>query len=117
MSDRKRSKQPNARFWVWANDAPVKLTLRPGQSVSCTEGGPCEEGYSYEHNTWSLDGGAVLRRVERDARDCDGRVKEERYSMCAVAALGDYFYEVPLPVWTELPGGYMRDYAAEAMGY
>ena len=79
----------NARFWVYVNDGPVKLTLRPGQSLEHSEGGPCEEGYSYEYTKWEYadDEPVVYREWATDSRDCDGRHGNGGEQVCHVDRL------------------------------
>ena len=49
------SAERNARFWVYSGNAEggwVKLTLKPGQTLTHASGGPCDEGYSYREDSW-----------------------------------------------------------------
>lgn len=116
----------NARWWDWVNDGWVKLTLRPGQSLSHQSGGPTDEGYSWSSETWEYDGRQVRNSFLATGRDCDGR--HESGGAC-VAALGQLAVEfrpldwdrpdgdgVMVPHW-EREDRYQRDYSAEAAGY
>lgn len=67
----------NARFWIYANESWVKITLRPGQSLSWSYGGRTDEGYSYHYETYESDGETVECLITDTGRDCDGRL--DRY--------------------------------------
>ena len=43
---------PNARFWQWINGGPVKITLRPGQTITHYVGGSTDEGYERTWHKW-----------------------------------------------------------------
>lgn len=66
----------NARFWIYCNSGPVKLCLKPGQSLSHCDWRDTDEGWSCEWTQWSLsDDGLMLHRSWcSDGRDCDGRL-------------------------------------------
>ena len=64
---------PNARFWVYLNCGPVKLTLRPGECIHWNTGGPHEEGWSREARRWTHDGDHVTEEMAEEGCDCDGR--------------------------------------------
>ena len=55
-----------ARFWIW-NNGPVKLTIRPGQTLRHTSFSEDEEGWSSREDEWTNDGEkssvAVIRTV------------------------------------------------------
>lgn len=112
----------NARFWEYHNGAPVKLTLRPGQSLSHYSGGRTDEGWSSTATTWRLSSnGRVLERdITSDGADCDGRLT----TGCDSVALTERDSFVPLyyapellrPDWRDA-GGWQRDQFAEAAGY
>lgn len=112
--------QPNARFMVWANGDNVPITLRPGQSLSWSGGGPCDEGYSNTGFTAELDASTGIVYLENwyDARDCDGRVTSERRLQCHVMRLkaSKNGYGHPFPDWQDVDHS-QRDYSAEAAGY
>lgn len=65
----------NARFWVYIH-CPVKLTLRPGQKLGHSYGGPCEEGWFRVAETWEHTGDGVFKESTSDGRDCDGRLTQ-----------------------------------------
>lgn len=108
-----------ARFWIYAHGW-VRLALRPGQSVTHREGGPMEEGWSYETRTWSHNGDHLVYAQTINAQDCDGRL--DQYYDAEATRLED-FYEHdsgklvgPRPVWEDERSS-QRDHTAEAMGY
>ena len=43
---------PNARFWVFKHTGPVKLTLRPGQTLHHYHGERTEEGWTSTAESW-----------------------------------------------------------------
>lgn len=118
----------NARFWIWsAVGGWVKLTLRPGETLSHFSGGATEEGFSHTAETWTHEGDHVRHEWENNARDCDGRFDSGGASCCSLDDLRarDMGAEVPdypenagivAPEWTDA-GRYQRDHAAEAAGY
>lgn len=123
----------NARFWVYANEGPVKLTLRPGQSLSHHTGGRADEGWSYEGTTWEYpaDEPVVCRKWAVEALDCDGRHGHWGEDVCHLSRLQSgaepYFNEedrqdrqtwegVIWPAWESENRG-QRDQYAEIAGY
>ncbi len=72
------------RFWQIVNHEPVKLSLRDGDTLRCSEGGTTDEGYDVTHYQWERDGDTLTMQTTRNARDCDG----ETYHS------GDYFCDV-----------------------
>ena len=126
--------EPNLRFWVLGPHAePVKLTLRPGQTLGHSSGGPCEEGYSYEAVTWRYPENVVSPFVIREsttfARDCDGRLDTADEFTANISQLAahmpywspeetvpDSWKGVRFPDWIRSSAS-QRDHNAEAMGY
>jgi hypothetical protein len=113
----------NARFWICAPESYVKVTLRPGQSISFSHGGPHEEGYSYTHESYTYDEerGGIVREHDTNARDCDGRIDRSSADFCFLHLLtaGQEGYQdsaVRLPRWEDMRAS-QRDYSAEAAGY
>lgn len=116
----------NARFWVWHNASWVKLTLRPGQSLTAYEGGPTDEGWSYEASTYTHDGEQVTAAYDSQALDCDGRLDRYAESHCPLAdlAVRDMYEVCPAsenkgimsPDW-QRGSASQRDYEAERAGY
>ncbi len=126
--------EPNMRFWVLGPSAePVKITLRPGQTLSYSAGGPCEEGYSHETITWYYPEDVVSPYVIREStaatRDCDGRLDTADEYMATISQLAahkpywpteesepDSWKGVRFPDWIRFKAS-QRDHSAEAMGY
>jgi hypothetical protein len=116
---------PNARFWVW-HKGWVKLTLRPGQSISTYYSSRTDEGWASEEDEWEHDGEAVVRHWSEDGVDCDGRLSRSGVAFCTLANLRavDQFGLFPepdnwgifRPEW-EHRSSRQRDYAAEVAGY
>ena len=120
----------NARFWVYVNSGPVKITLQPGETISHTEGGACEEGHSVESTCWEYpdDEMVVHRSWEQNCLDCDGRLDRYTDDKCPLDDLrsGDSPYVgsddpatwegIVWPNWGDCKAS-QRDHAAEAMGY
>ena len=77
----------NMRFRVFINGGWVKLTLRPGQSLSWGRSGPDEEGYSFESVTWEAIATGVMRSSSSGGRDCDGYTEHSQSSYCPEEAL------------------------------
>jgi len=98
----------------------VKLTLKPGQELHHTCGGPTDEGWHREWNKWSFDGRYVTSEWLSDGVDCDGRLEQFGTSICALAELHAGYVDealcVTYPAWRDTEAG-QRDHAAEAMGY
>jgi len=109
-----------ARFWVWAHNSPVKITLRPGETLRHYEGGRTDEGYHHEVMAWTFDGQTVERNQVIDGVDCDGRLIRHYEDLCPIDALkGCAFPDHPgiyFPEWIQARAS-QRDYSAEAMGY
>lgn len=66
--------QQNARFWTLCNGGWVKITLRPGQTLTHFVGGPTDEGWHMDSESWSHDGEYIERVCISDGSDCDGRL-------------------------------------------
>ena len=118
--------EDNARFWVWHRGSWVKVTLRPGQSLTTFEGYQTEEGYHREASTFTHHGEAVACQWYETGRDCDGLYERGGELFCPLADLAarDAHAEFPVrenagiraPEWQRVTG-YRRDHAAEAAGY
>lgn len=109
-----------ARFWTMHRGDYVKLALRPGQSITLSEGGPTDEGWSRRDDTFTHEGDRVVREWEEDGVDCDGRLRAGGVLVCPVAELRSHVGcdDAPglFPAWRE-GDRWQRDYAAEAAGY
>jgi hypothetical protein len=66
----------NVRFWFYAHCDPVKITLRPGQSLTYRECHRTEEGWSGSTDTFIYDEGTkrVFNVWTTEGRDCDGHI-------------------------------------------
>lgn len=115
----------NARFWVFVNGGPVKLTLKPGQSLSRSKWQRHEEGYSTEQETWTHDTDCVRREWSFGGCDCDGSLERYGKDFCWLSDLlvlepysaDDPNYQgVRWPDWQEEDRG-QRDLYAEMAGY
>lgn len=109
------------RFWVWINDAPVKLTLREGGHLYHYKAASTDEGWRTEANVWIWAKGedTILHSTYSREVDCDGRMDHEHASRCPLdqlAAWDDGEDGVAYPLWLELSSS-QRDHSAEAMGY
>lgn len=124
---RAHKRPPAARFWFVSHTSEwVRLTVRAGETVEITSGGPTDEGYSYSADRFTFDGAAVLHEWKTEARDCDGRMDHYGERVCPVANLAarDVFANCPYPhnagvmapAWEDAEA-YQRDYTAEAAGY
>jgi len=115
-----------ARFWVYANGGPVKITLAPGCSLSWSSGGACDEGYSYEQYRWENCRDSVTEEFYSSARDCDGRTEHSVEYECTRERLllgnlprpdaAPFWDGVRWPDW-KIVDSCRRDHAAEAAGY
>lgn len=74
------------RLWISYNDSFAKITLKDGQEVTLREGGPTDEGYCYETSVYQYfrEEGKVYSSIERNAKDCDGRLD----------TFSDYYFDV-----------------------
>jgi len=108
----------NARFWAFAHNSPVKLTLHPGQLLQHYAFYRHDEGWASEAQTWFFDGQNVERTIVDDGTDCDGRLTRTSDTFCPLADLASRIVpgEPPLPEWQDR-GYAQRDYSAEAAGY
>lgn len=111
----------NARFWTWLNGAYVKLTLKPGQTLSWGQGGPTDEGWSSVEESWELseDGEVIVRECVTDGSDCDGRLTQGTTMIASAdgATFCDYAGDGHFrPDW-QRDDAWQRDQYAEAMGY
>lgn len=125
----------NARIWIFENDGPIKLTLKPGQALKWSKSGPTEEGWSSEGFTLEWDGHELVQHWFSDGTDCDGRLSQSGslvttpdkfYAREPYRAedyqryrdlYGDSLAGVKFPEWEKFGRDRQRDYTAEAMGY
>ena len=107
-----------ARFWVYHNGA-VRIKLAAGQSITHYSGGPTDEGWHREVNTYSYDGRDIVHEWISDGVDCDGRLTQGGESYCHVHGLSSGYRDedgITYPDW-QLSAERQRDYSAEAMNY
>lgn len=128
----------NARFWTYVNGGPVKLTLKPGQSLTHETGGPTDEGWYHDITDWTYetddDGKPIVtRNWSTDGQDCDGRHGNGGCEECPLAELltGNEPYYTDLeswedpttwdgviwPAWREVSIGPVYDQFAQLAGY
>lgn len=108
----------NARFWILGRDAGwVKVTLRPGQSLSWSYRYDHDEGWSSHCETLSHREDHVERRWRDDGRDCDGRMSTGGELACAITDLAALEVDgLGVPEWERFDC-WQRDESAEAAGY
>lgn len=109
---------PNVRFWFWVSRIEgaggfVKLTLRPGETISHGERARTEEGWTalgfeITYETW----GTLRATAFHDGVDCDGRLSGSNEAQADII----HCTEDGQPIWCS-PSYAQRDYAAEQMGY
>jgi len=109
---------PNARFWIFVNDGPVKLTIKPGRPLHYYKWWRHDEGWSSEYVEWGHLGEGVMRVTETDGTDCDGRMSTGSTCTCRIEDLhmGSSMDGVTYPLWKSQERS-QRDYQAEAAGY
>ena len=110
-----------ARFWTLGPGcSPVKIGLRPGESLSHSHAWDNGEGWSRAAQTWTHEGERITREVYTSANDCDGRHSSEETQACAIDRLAHYADTdgggERWPAWGEARGS-QWDQFAEAAGY
>lgn len=121
---------PNARFWHWSTghtDGWVKITLKPGQSLSWHESHRTDEGYSFQAYTWTHDGDSVTRKWLDGGRDCDGPIQRTGTDSCPLNKLAECqpVYEPEMhddkaicrPDWQEAEPTQINDLYAQLSNY
>ncbi len=108
----------NIRFNVHMNGGVVKMTLKPGESLTHHSYEPNDEGYNAASETWSFKDGYLCLDVFTHGRDCDGRVSSTTELRCPADRVnaGRNGYGDPTPEWDRTSSRH-RDYSAEAAGY
>ena len=123
----------SVRFWIHCpgncDGGFIRLTLRPGQSLTWCRYRTTDEGWSLEMTTWTHDEreGLVIQNHATDGVDCDGRLYRASTWVCPIADLAaeqpnDYCLDnynclgIMLPAWVE-ENAWQRDYEAEKVGY
>lgn len=109
----------NARFWIWWHGSWTKLTLRPGQSLTMSHGGPTDEGFYARSEGYMHDGDRVSAWIREDSRDCDGPLSRDWDGHCMIDQLkaneADE-YGPARPAWVK-DSASQRDLYAEMAGY
>ena len=108
----------NARFWIDVNGAPARITIRPGQTVHITNGGPDCEGWSRDSLLLRHTGDGVYSEIFTEGRDCDGYSSRWADCFCPLEDLnsGATVDGVTFPRWGDSTVE-CRDEYAEAAGY
>jgi hypothetical protein len=110
---------PTARFWTFHRDGWVKLSIRPGASLTALTGGRHDEGFSYTAETFENTGCGVAYQWATWGLDCDGRHESGGGAYCPIPDLtatpADTFGPAR-PDWQQTRR-HQRDHAAEAAGY
>ena len=129
MSKTKRN-QPvqSVRIWLWWHGSPVRITLKPDVPVELSTGGPTEEGWSYENESYEWDSfsGRVECSLGSGGSDCDGRHSYHWDGSWEIGGetreMMDHEHNPPKPLgiftpqWERESSG-QRDHSAEAAGY
>lgn len=82
-----KANPPNARFWTYLQRGWVKITLRPGQTLTWRHFSRDDEGYSYENESWEHSGHEIQCRYEDGGRDCDGPIRHTGRAHCPLDQL------------------------------
>lgn len=106
------------RFWVYLSGSPVRLSLRPGESIEHSRGGPDSEGWARESVIWKHTGAGVYCEGLTEGRDCDGYSSRWWDTFCPAdqLAAGIELDGVRFPRWQDSTVE-CRDEHAESMGY
>ena len=116
----KQQANKTARFWIWENGDWVKLSIRPGQTLSHAKYHRHDEGWSDVYASWENLGGVVERSVEIHNQDCDGRHGESYTDTCLIEELTARDTKIEgtplLPRWQEMSAENYDQYA-ELAGY
>jgi hypothetical protein len=113
------------KLWQWVNDGPVKIKVKPNQTLTHYKWQRTDEGWSSELTTWQHAGNGVVRCRVTDGKDCDGRLTQsssQKTTPSMFAKVPDhegFKYEgrlIHYPRWAELTSS-QRDEFAEHMNY
>lgn len=105
------------RFKHFNHGSDVVMTIREGEKLRWSDGGPTDEGWFSVGIEWELDEGVLRREIVSDGADCDGRHTDWRYHFAA--GIDEFGW----PVWKDEPGDYngnanhQYDQFAEMMNY
>jgi len=110
----------NARFLVWWGEQWTKVTLRPGEAREAFSCARTDEGWASEAIRWHYDedAGIILRAVDSDGVDCDGRLFRSALSVCPVDQLQGHeaMSGERVPAWESVDDR-VFDYQAVKAGY
>ena len=109
----------NARFWLWWNHSPVKLTMKPDQRIEFSRWESTDEGWSAEAESFSFDGFIVERESVNDGKDCDGRLTQTTMTICHLDQLKAGYEEneeIQFANWDKVRF-WQRDQFAELANY
>jgi len=112
----------NVRFWIFPRSTPVKLTLRPGQTLTYSECHRTEEGFSgtSERLTYDAEQGLVFSEWVTEGRDCDGYLSHSGTKCFKVenASAGHVDEEgISYPQWDDYEPTRVYDQYAQMMNY
>jgi hypothetical protein len=110
-----------ARFWIFYNDGFIRLSLKPGQTLSFGKRYGTDEGWHSESESFEHCGEYVALHWGSDGVDCDGRLSRGGELHCPLNQLAARYVEdgprgYDLPEWEKVEES-QRDYSAEAAGY
>ena len=101
------------RFWIYINDAPVKLTLsKDNAPIHWGKSWPTDEGFSYEGGQVYLHKGVLYLERNSGGRDCDGPIDYFTDLTCSV----DDIDAEGWPNWIR-ERDEVNDYFAQQAGY
>lgn len=112
------------RFWAYVRNTngeggPVRLSLADGEYFEWHEWHATDEGYSACNVEIWREGWMLRMNVQRDGRDCDGRVSTDIEYECPVSrrdVVWNEHVKVWYPDWKEIRGE-VNDRFARAAGY
>lgn len=112
-----------ARFWVYVNSGPVKISLQPNQHLTHEQFCYTEEGWERCVTSWEFDSESAYVTTEwcNDGRDCDGRLTTTGEAQCHLNDLkrgrvaSDW--AIAWPAWAETAEPQTYDEFAVAAGY
>lgn len=122
----RRHNTRKVKFWEWINGGWVRIKLPENGTLTHDVGGPTDEGYHRESTTWAERSGRVLRTIDSEGRDCDGKHESHTEYECPASMLSHMestrMTEDELPVFIPKWGRiakrcHVRDHTAEAAGY
>ena len=125
------------RFWIYHNGSNVRLSLKVGDTVTLTSGGPTDEGWDWQQDVYYIDQerGILICEHAYDGVDCDGRLSggSDHYAQLDELAVNlkpwiEMRKPTPLqrheldtrpvyyPIWQSIDT-WRRDHQAEAAGF